>query len=65
MNQWMQKQPIQGTDLKVYGGGGDVCASLGVRVLGGGVCVSVCVYVVGGGGGYNNVFFSCRRWWTS
>lgn len=43
----MQKQPIQGTDLKeVYGGGGDVCASLGVRVLGGGVCVCV---VRGGG----------------
>lgn len=62
MNQWMQKQPIQGTDLKeVYGGGGDVCASLGVRVLGGGVCECV----KGGGGCYNNVSFSCRQWWTS
>lgn len=38
MNQWIQKQPIQGDDLKEGdGGGGDVCAS----VCGGG----------GGGGG--------------
>ena len=39
MNQWMQKQPIQGADLKEGdGGGGDVCA-----------CVCVCGGVGGGG----------------
>lgn len=42
----MQKQPIQGADLKeVDGGGGDVCVHL-----------SVCVCW---GQGCDNVFFSC------
>ena len=56
MNQWMQKQPIQGADLKEGdGGGGDVCA-----------CVCVCSGCGGGGGGgCNNAFFSCQQWWTS
>lgn len=40
MNQWMQKQPIQGADLKEGDGGGGMCVRL---------CVCVSVVVLGGG----------------
>lgn len=54
MNQWMQKEPIRGADLKeADGGGGDVCASQCVCVFGSHVCVCI------GGKGGNIVFFSC------
>ncbi len=39
MNQWMQKEPIQGADLKEGDGGGGMCVRLYVCMLvfGGGV----------------------------